>query len=144
MNERAPLAGLLIVMTFLLGACAHQHSEAAYGDEAGINANPVNYKSDIEAAMRAYLTDPTGIRDAAVSEPVLKPASSSMPERYVACLRFFNAKKNATVYAGMKEIAAVFLAGRFDQFIDTPKEEQELCAGATYAPFPELEKLPRY
>jgi len=27
----------------------------------------------------------------------------------------FNAKKNATVYAGSKEIAAVFLAGRFDQ-----------------------------
>jgi hypothetical protein len=143
MNKRARRAGLLIVMTFLLGACAHHRAETAYGDEAGINANPTNYKSDIEAAMRAYLKDPSGIRDAAISEPVLKPASSAIPERYVACLRF-NAKRNATVYAGMKEIAAVFLAGRFDQFIDTPKDEQELCAGATYAPFPELEKLPRY
>jgi hypothetical protein len=142
-NERARRAGLFIVMTFLLGACAHHRSETAYGDEAGINANPTNYKSDIEAAMHAYLKDPSGIRDAEISEPVLKAASSSMPERYVACLRF-NAKKNATVYAGTKEIAAVFLAGRFDQFIDAPKEEQELCTGATYAPFPELEKLPRY
>jgi hypothetical protein len=140
---RARQAGLLIVTTLLLGGCAHHHSGAAYGGEAGINAYPANYKSDIEAAMRAYLNDPTGIRDAAISEPVLKPASSSMPERYVACLRF-NAKKSATVYAGPKEVAAVFLAGRFDQFIDTPKDEQELCAGATYAPFPELEKLPRY
>ncbi len=142
-GRRAWQVGLLIVMTLLLGACAHHHSEAAYGDEAGINATPANYKSDIEAAMRAYLNDPTDIRDAAISEPVLKPATSSMPERYVACLRF-NAKRSATVYAGMKDVAAVFLAGRFDQFIDNPKEEQELCAGATYAPFPELEKLPRY
>ena len=140
---RAWRAGLLIATTLLLGACARHHSEAAYGGEASINAYPASYKSDIEAAMRVYLNDPTGIRDAAISEPVLKPASSSMPERYVACLRF-NAKKSATVYAGLKEVAAVFLAGRFDQFIDTPKDEQELCAGATYAPFPELEKLPRY
>jgi hypothetical protein len=55
------------------------------------------------------------------------------------CLRF-NPKKTATVYEGMREVAAVFVGGRFDQFIETPKE---LCAGATYAPFPELEKLPR-
>jgi hypothetical protein len=57
--------------------------------------------------------------------------------RYVACLKF-NAKKNAKDYAGVKEVAAVFLAGRFDQFVDTPKD---LCAGVTYAPFPELQKL---
>jgi len=93
--------------------------------------------------MRAYLKDPSGIDNAAISEPALKPASMSMPERYVVCLRF-NAKQSATVYAGLKEVAAVFLAGRFDHFVDTPKDEQELCAGATFAPFPELEKLPRY
>ena len=40
----------------------------------------------------------------------------------------------------MREVAAVFVAGRFDQFIETPKE---LCAGVTYAAFPELEKLSR-
>jgi hypothetical protein len=137
--------GLIAAIVFLLGACAHQPppSGSAYGSEAEINTNPANYKTDIAAAMRAYLNDPSGIRDASVSEPVLKPASISMPERYVACLRF-NAKKSATVYAGMKEIAAVFLAGRFDHFVDTPKEEAPLCANATYAPFPELEKLPRY
>ena len=136
--------GSIVAIAFLLGACAHQHPQSgAYGSEAEINAAPANYKSDIAAAMRAYLNDPSGIRDASVSEPVLKPASTSIPERYVACLRF-NAKKSATVYAGAKEIAAVFLAGRFDQFVDSPKEEQALCANATYAPFPELEKLPRY
>ena len=137
--------GLIAAITFVLGACSHQHPahDAAYGSEEEINTDPANYKADIAAAMRAYLKDPSGIRDASVSEPALKPAGTLMPERYVACLRF-NAKKTATVYAGVKEMAAVFVAGRFDQFIDAPKEEQTLCANATYAPFPELEKLPRY
>jgi hypothetical protein len=89
--------------------------------------------------MRVYLNDPTAIRDASISEPVLKPASLTMPSRYMLCLRF-NPKKTATVYEGMREVAAVFVAGRFDQFVETPKE---LCAGVTYAPFPELEKLSR-
>jgi hypothetical protein len=91
------------------------------------------------AAMRVYLGDPTAIRDASISEPVLKPASLTTPSRYMLCLHF-NPKKTATVYEGMREVAAVFVAGRFDQFIETPKE---LCAGVTYAPFPELEKLSR-
>jgi hypothetical protein len=137
--------GLLAAIVFLLGGCAHQRPQQSgvYGSEEEINTFPTNYKTDIAAAMRAYVNDPSGIRDASISEPVLKPASSALPERYVACLRF-NAKKSATVYAGNKEIAAVFLAGRFDQFVDAQKEEQALCANATYTPFPELEKLPRY
>ena len=138
--------GPIAALAFALGACAHHHppsDAAAYGSEEQINTYPANYKADITAAIRAYLNDPSGIRDASVSEPVLKPASSSMPERYIACLRF-NAKKSATVYAGTKEVAAVFVAGRFDQFVDAPKEEQGLCANAAYNPFPELEELSRY
>src|SRR5580704_13606831 len=132
--------GLIIGMALLLGACAgHHHGTDEAGAEEGINAYPTNYKTDILAAMHAYLNDPTAIRDASISEPVLKSASLTMPSRYMLCLRF-NPKKTATVYEGTREVAAVFVAGRFDQFIETPKE---LCAGATYAPFPELEKLPR-
>ena len=126
----------LIIIALALSACAGgQHKT----DEEGINAYPNNYKTDILAAMRVYLGDPTAIRDASISEPVLKPASLTMPSRYMLCLRF-NPKKTATVYEGMREVAAVFVAGRFDQFIETPKE---LCAGVTYAPFPELEMLSR-
>jgi hypothetical protein len=128
----------LIIMALALSACAGGHHRT---DEAGegVNAYPTNYKTDILAAMRVYLNDPTAIRDASISEPVLKPASLTMPSRYMLCLRF-NPKKTATVYEGMREVAAVFVAGRFDQFVETPKE---LCAGVTYAPFPELEKLSR-
>ena len=128
----------LIIMALALSACAGGHHRT---DEAGegVNAYPTNYKTDILAAMRVYLSDPTAIRDASISEPVLKPASLTTPSRYMLCLRF-NPKKTATVYEGMREVAAVFVAGRFDQFIETPKE---LCAGVTYAAFPELEKLSR-
>jgi hypothetical protein len=130
--------GLIIGVALLLGACAghHHRTDEAGGDE-GINAYPTNYKTDILAAMHAYLNDPTAIRDASISEPVMKSASAFSHERYTVCLRF-NPKKTATVYEGMREVAAVFVGGRFDQFIETPKD---LCAGVTYAPFPELEKL---
>jgi hypothetical protein len=142
-GARRRRTGIFIILTLLLGACAHHRADEAAGGDGGINAYPTNYKSDIAAGMHAYLNDPTGIRDAVIAEPVLKAASMTMPSRYVVCLRF-NAKKSATVYAGVQNAAAVFLAGRFDQFIDTPKEVQELCAEATYAPFPELQSLSRY
>jgi hypothetical protein len=133
-------AGLIIGVTLLLGACAghHHRTDEAGGDE-GVNAYPTNYKTDILAAMHAYLNDPTAIRDASIAEPVMKSASAFSNERYTVCLRF-NPKKTATVYEGMREVAAVFVGGRFDQFIETPKD---ICAGAVYAPFPELEKLAR-
>jgi hypothetical protein len=130
--------GLVVGVALLLGACAGHHHRTGEAGE-GVNAYPTNYKADILAAMHAYLNDPTAIRDASISEPVLKPATLTMPSRYMLCLRF-NPKKTATVYEGMREVAAVFVGGRFDQFIETPKD---ICAGVTYAPFPELENLSR-
>jgi hypothetical protein len=104
---------LLLGLTFTLGACGHNLP----GSDDGINTYPANYKSDILAAMHAYLNNPTGIRDAGLSEPTLK--SSGNVTRYVACLRF--------------------MGGRLDRFVETPKQE---CTGATYAAFPELQNLP--
>lgn len=135
-GNAARRASLALGVALLLGACGHSLFNANSDDDSGINAYPANYKADILAAMHVYLNDPTGIRDAAVSTPALKQASNET--RYVACLKF-NPKKNDTDYAGIKELAAVFLAGRFDHFMETPKD---LCAGATYTPFPELQKLP--
>jgi len=57
----------------------------------------------------------------------------------VVCLRF-NGKQNGNTYAGVREIAAIFLAGHLDRFLETAHEQ---CAEAIYAPFPELGKLPR-
>jgi len=133
--------GLLVLSLLAPGmlgltACSRLKSSVETSDE-GLNAYPSNYKADLQAAMHAYLNDPTGIRDAGVSVPVLKPVGRAT--HYVACLRF-NGKQSHNTYAGTKEIAAIFLAGRFDQFVDVPKE---LCTGVTYEPFPELEALKR-
>ena len=105
-----------------------------------IHAFPDNYKADILGAMHAYLNDPSGIRDAAIAAPVLKDVPGS-GTRYIVCLRF-NGKQSNGTYAGEQQIAAVFLAGRFDEFVDA-KTAHEPCAGAAYAPFPELEQLKR-
>jgi len=124
--------GLLLSLIFTLGACGH----GLVPDSDEINVYPTNYKSDIIAAMHAYLKNPTGIRDAAISEPTIK--FSGAVDRYVACLRF-TPKRNVSEYGGTREIAAVFMNGRLDRFVDLPKTE---CSGVTYAAFPELQNLP--
>jgi hypothetical protein len=138
-SVRWRLACLLIGMSLCLGACAgHSHLFGGSNEEdAEINVYPTNYKADILAGMHAYLNDPTGIRDAGVSEPMLKSVTNS--PRYVVCVQF-NGKQNGNTYAGVREFAAVFLAGHFDRFVE---KAQEQCAGVSYTPFPELEKLPR-
>jgi hypothetical protein len=134
-------AGLAIAATLFLGACSGHHLGFGGhdGDDSGIHAFPDHYKTDILAAMHAYLNDPSGIRDASISEPMLKSIPAGT--RYLVCLRF-DGKQNNGTYAGVRQIAAVFLAGRFDDFID-PLLAREPCNGAAYTPFPELEKLQR-
>jgi hypothetical protein len=138
-GDRWPAFGLLGVL-LLVAACAHHHQisdDPDAGADDPANVSPARYKPEILGAMHAYLNDPTGIRDAGIAEPALKTVGNS--RRYVVCLRL-NAKQKGTHYAGVREIAAVFLAGRFDHFVDPAKDA---CAGATYVSFPELEKLPR-
>jgi hypothetical protein len=127
----APRATLLLGAFFALAACSHQDSNV----DPDLNAYPAHYKADILAAMHVYLNDPTGIRDAAIADPALKDTGDGT--RYTVCLKF-SAKKSNTAYTGVREIVAVFLVGRFDHFIETPKD---LCAGANYTPFPELQNL---
>jgi len=136
------MLGLMLRLTLLAGAgllvsaCAHT-TAATDAADSEINTPPADYKRDILAAMHAYLNDPTGIRDAQIAPPVLKPVGND--QRYVVCLRF-NPKSRGKDYAGTREIAAVFMVGRFDHFLD---KTQDQCAGAAYAPFPELQKLAR-
>ena len=134
-------AGLLIAATLFLGGCGGHHFGFGGngGEGEGVNAYPKNYKADILAAMHAYLNDPTGIRDATMSEPMFKSVGGR--NRYIVCLRF-NGKQDNGMYAGDKLIAAEFLAGRFDDFLDVAAA-REPCAGAVLTPFPELEQLKR-
>jgi hypothetical protein len=101
------------------------------------NIEPANYKEETLAFLRTYLNDPTGVRDAAISQPVLKAVSGQT--RYAACVRY-NAKKSNGEYAGSKDRIAVFVSGRFDTLIETVRDQ---CKDANYEPFPELERLSR-
>ena len=104
------------------------------------NIVPQGYKQDLMAYMRTYLNDPSRIREAAVSPPVLKDFGPG--QRFMTCVRF-NARKSDGTYAGSKEGVAVYVSGKLDRFFDVPREVRELCKDAAYAPFPELETLKR-
>jgi len=103
------------------------------------NSLPQNYKQDMVAFLRTYLNDPGGIRDGAVSPPVLKTVG--LGERYVACVRY-NARDSRRQYMGDKTGAAIYVAGKLDRFLEG-KEAQPYCKDAAFAPFPELARLTR-
>lgn len=117
-----------------------------------MNVYPGNYKSDLLAALHSYVADPTNIRDAYVTDPAIKPVGQR--KRYVVCVRF-NAKNSDGRYVGSKDVLAIFLAGRFDQFLDQTNQNnqadssnqanpvKEECGQADYKRFPELEVLTR-
>jgi len=106
-------------------------------DKVQENILPTNVKPDILEMLHGSLEDPTNIRDAALSEPVLKPVAGS--PRYVVCVRF-NARDSSGQYTGMKNLAAVYFGGRVTQLIASNSEQ---CGGVAYQPFPELQRLCR-
>ena len=110
------------------------------------NVPPANYKADIVAFMRAYLNDPSNVRNAAVSAPALKIVPGDPGERFISCLRF-NAKKSGGVYAGNRTGIVVYASGKLDHFIDAQKETQKVvhavCDNVALEPFPELQQLAR-
>ena len=104
------------------------------------NVYPQDYKADLIAFLRTYLNDPSHVRSAAVSQPQLKYIGPG--DRYVACVRY-DARNTDGKYLGSKDGAAVYVSGKLDRFLDTPREARELCKEVAYAPFPELERLTR-
>jgi hypothetical protein len=142
----------IAAVAILLADCAGSGSRREER-EARINLVPENYKTDILAALHAYVADPTNIRDAYISEPAVKPVAGGQ-NRYVACVRF-NAKNSDGRYTGSRDIVAIFAAGRFDQFLDQtllanqPNQSgsativKDTCGQADYKRFPELATLAR-
>ena len=101
---------------------------------------PEEYKDYIQDYVRGERTDPTGIRDAFISTPVLRTVAPNTV-RYVVCFKY-TAKNDSDTrrYDRPKEIAAIFYDRRVQQYTGpTP----ELCGQAAYQPFPELQKLCR-
>ena len=141
MHTRLRKSGLgWLVLVLLLSGCNSDWTRRRErSDEVYLTA-PSNYRADVLAFMRAYLNDPVGVRDAFISEPSKRTLENV--ERYTVCLRY-NARKSGGQYAGAKEGVAIYVSGKLDRFFDGRLEVQELCKGAVYAPFPELEALTR-
>ena len=110
-----------------------------YTDDRGV-ANqpfPTDYRAQLLAFLKTYLNNPVGIRDAAMAAPTQRTVGGRL--RYVSCLRY-NARELDGSYQGAVERAVVYVDARLDRMIEKPGD---VCAGAVYAPFPELEKLTR-
>lgn len=123
----------LCVLAFLaagLAGCSSADSKAE-----NPNVVPANYKQEILDTLMKLLDDPTNVRDAFISEPVLVPVGSD--QRYAACVRY-NARDLARRYVGSKDRIAYFYGGHLNQLVEATPEQ---CGKADYKPFPELVNL---
>jgi hypothetical protein len=72
-----------------------------------------------------------------MAEPTLHDVNGR--SRYVGCLRY-TARDTDGSYREPRDRAILFVNGRLDRVVENAGE---LCVGAAYAPFPELEKMTR-
>jgi hypothetical protein len=132
---------LTILLSLALGACVtgDDSRSISYTGDRGVSNQPYpsNYKGELLAVMKSYLNNPVGVHDAAMAEPVQRTVGGRL--RYVMCLRYAAPDSDGN-YREPRERAAVYVDGRFDRIIENAGE---LCAGAAYAPFPELASLTR-
>jgi hypothetical protein len=135
--DRVSSVRLLAVALLLLTGCSTDWMASRDRNELAYTTAPTNYRTEIVAMMRAYLNDPTNVRDASMSEPALRTIESV--NRYMVCLRY-NARKSNGQYAGSKESIVLFRDGRADQIVDNARGQ---CKDAVYQPFRELETMSR-
>jgi hypothetical protein len=132
----------IVLLPLVLSACltgGEESKSISFTDDRGYSNQPYpnNYKGEILAFMRAYLNNPVGVRDALMAEPVQRTVGGRL--RYVSCLRYTPRESDGS-YREPRERAVVYVDARLDRVLDNPGDA---CAGATYAAFPELEKLSR-
>ena len=129
-----------MLLPMLLAACAVSDDRSiTYTDDRGISDQPfpTNYRAELLAFLRTYLNNPKGVRDATMAEPQQRVVGGR--QRYVSCVRY-DARDLDGSYGGGRERAVLYVDGRLDRVIENAGE---VCAGAAYAPFPEMEKLTR-
>jgi hypothetical protein len=140
--RKFPVSGLCWLVLSLSLALAGCNSDWLNARDRRIEANTrppsESYRADIVAFMRTYLNDPTGVRDAFVSEPALRTLENT--DRYTVCLRYTARKGGGREYAPSKDSLVLFRHGRLDRMIDNAREA---CKDAAYQPFRELEVLSR-
>ena len=130
-----------MLLPIVLAACAGSDEvrSITYTDDRGVSNQPFpnNYKGEILSFMKTYLNNPVGVRNAVMAEPIQRVVGGRL--RYVSCLRFSPRDSDGN-YAEPRERAILYVDGRLDRIIENASEP---CAGAVYAPFPDLEKMAR-
>lgn len=132
------LAALLLPA--MLAGCLTDEGGGSMSFSSDSNAAqpyPGNYKSEMLSYLHVYLNNPVGVREAVIAEPVQRMVGGR--ERYVSCLRYSERQSDGT-YREAHDRAVLFVNGRLDRMIANAGDE---CAGAVYAPFPELEQMQR-
>jgi hypothetical protein len=132
----------IVLLPVLLSACFSTGEESrgiSFTDDRGYSNQPYpgNYKSEVLAFMKTYLNNPVGVREAAMAEPAQRTVGGRL--RYVTCLRYAVRESDGS-YREPRERAVVYVDARLDRLMENPGDA---CAGATYAAFPDLEKLTR-
>jgi hypothetical protein len=128
-----------LLLLIPLAGCAGVEGPSAENIQA-VRMFPANYKAELLAYLRTFLNDPTNVRNAYVSEPVLTRVRGV--ERYVNCTRF-DAKAASGGYRGSRDHLASYFGGKLEQFVELRSEASDQCKSADYQPFPELERLTR-
>ena len=135
--KRAAILVLPLTLAACFGSDGDRPSLMEGGQPGGPQPFPDNFRTDALALMRAYLNNPVGVRDAVVAEPVQRTVGGRL--RYLTCLRFSPRDSDGSDHDA-RERAVVYVDGRLDHMVE---KAGDLCAGAAYAAFPELEKLTR-
>jgi hypothetical protein len=129
----------IFLLPMALAACASSdEGRDSFIDTSGPNQPfPGNHRAEVLAFMKTYLNNPVGVRDSEIAEPMLRSIGNR--QRYVTCLHFTQRESNGS-YGQLQERAIIYINGRLDRVVENAGE---VCAGAVYAPFPELGKMTR-
>ncbi len=125
--------GLCLLSVFAVAVAGCSSSGKAPEDDP--NVFPSTYKEEILNTLTNLLDDPTNVRGAYISDPVLRTVGKD--QRYTVCVRSDSRDVNKQ-YLGSKDRIGFFYGGHLNQLVEASKEQ---CGTAAYRPFPELEKL---
>ena len=101
------------------------------------NIFPADFKTQIIKTMPQLQDDPTNLRGAFYSDPLLDPKGTISV--YTSCVRF-DSRDLTKQYLGSRDYIVYYYGGRLQQFVPAAQGE---CGFATYKPFPELEQACR-
>ena len=131
----------MMLLPIVLSACAASDDgkSITYTDDRGVSNQPYpnNYRAEVLAFMKTYLNNPVGVHDAAMAEPVQRVIGGRL--RYITCLRYSPRESDGN-YREPRERAILYVDGRLDRLVENAAEP---CAGAVFAPFPELQTMTR-